>query len=233
MDVSPIPRSGTISDTAFTRIVEEILTGRWPAGQPTPSERHLAMAWQVNRHVVREALKRVQQTGLVHISQGGSTQVLDWRSHAGLDMLAALAAVGVVPPTEILADVAVMRRTVGVDAARLCALRADDEHLAAVAAAAEDYPESGDLFALRDADLALWTAIIAGSGNLAYQLALNTLVRSIDDTGRELFIHLNSVEFIDRQAHLDLAAAITARDADTAGRLADALLSQLVAVFQP
>jgi DNA-binding FadR family transcriptional regulator len=233
VDVNPIPRIGPISDTVFTRIIEEILTGRWPAGQRTPPERELASAWQINRHALREALKRVQQTGLIQISHGGNTQVLDWHSHAGLDMLAALASAGVIPPTEILADVAVMRRIVGVDAARRCALTADEEHLAAVAAAADDYPASGDLFALRDADLKLWTAIIVGSGNLAYRLALNTLVRSIDDTGRELFIALNSVEFIDRQAHLDLAAAITSRDAHTAGQLADALLSQLVDVFRP
>lgn len=233
MDFTPIPRDRTVSDTVFARIVEEILTGRWPAGERTPPERELALALGINRHAVREALKRVQQAGLVHTVQGGKSVVLDWGSQAGLDMLAALAAVGVVPPTTILSDVAVMRRSVGVDAARLCALRADDEQLAAVAAAAAAYPQSGDLNALRDADLTLWSAIVTGSGNLAYRLALNTLVRSIDDVGRELFLHLNTVEFIDRQAHLDLATAITNRDPDTAARLADALLSQLVQIFEP
>ncbi len=231
VEFNPIPRNSTVSDTVFTRMVQEILSGRWAAGERAPSERELALAWQVNRHAVREALKRVQQAGLVRISHGGNTQVLDWRTHAGLDMLSELAAAGVVPPTSVLADLAVMRRAIGVDAARLCALRAGEEQLAAVAAAADAYPQSGDLTALRDADLLLWTAIIVGSGNLAYQLALNTLVGSIDDVGRELFIHLNSVEFIDRAAHLELAAAITARQADTAGRLADALLSRLVDVF--
>ncbi len=233
MDLTPVPRDRTVSDTVFGRFVEEILTGRWPAGERTPSERELALALGISRHAVREALKRLQQAGLVYTSQGGNSVVLDWHSQAGLDMLATLAEVGVVPPTTILGDVAVMRRVVGVDAARLCALRADDGQLAEVAAAAAAYPESGDLSALRDADLRLWSAIVIGSGNLAYRLALNTLVRSIDDVGRELFLHLNTVEFIDREAHLDLAAAITDRDADTAARLADALLSQLVTVFQP
>lgn len=231
VEFDPIPRSSAVSDAVFTRLVQEILSGRWPAGQRAPSERELALAWQVNRHAVREALKRVQQAGLVRITHGGNTQVLDWRTHAGLDMLAELAAAGVIPPTSVLADLAVMRRVIGVDAARLCALRAGDEQLAAVAAAADAYPESGDLTALRDADLELWTAIIAGSGNLAYRLALNTLVGSIDDVGRELFVHLHADEFNDRAAHLELAAAITARQADTAGRLAEALLSQLVDVL--
>lgn len=230
VQLNPIPRAARVSDTVFARLVDEILSGRWPAARSAPSERELALALQVNRHSVREALKRLQQAGLVQIGQGGKTLVLDWRTHAGLDMLAALASAGVVPLNTAFADVAVMRRTVGADAARLCALRADDEQLAAVAAAAA-YPESGDLTVFRDADLVLWTAVVVGSGNIAYRLALNTLVRSTDDVGRELFIDLNAEMFIDRSAHLELAAAITARDADAAHRIGYALLSQLVDVF--
>ena len=119
--------------------------GRWPADRTAPSERELAVALEMNRHSVREALKRLQQAGLVQIGQGGNTVVLDWRSHAGLDMLAALAATGVVPLKKALADAAVMRRALGADAARLCALRADADQLAAASAAAAAYPESGDL----------------------------------------------------------------------------------------
>lgn len=230
--MTPNPRTETVADGIFARLVDEILSGRWPTDRPAPSERELAMSLQANRHTVREALKRLQQVGLLEVRPSGKTTVLDWRDHAGLDMLAGLANAGVIPPTTILADVAVMRRTIGVDAARLCALNADDEQLAAVSEAAESYPESGNLSDLRDADLRLWIAIIIGSNNLAYRLALNTLVRSIDDVGRELFIHLNSVEFIDSTAHRALAAAITARQADTAARLADELLSQLVSVFE-
>lgn len=228
MELSPIDRSGTVADSVFSRLVDEILSGRWPAERRAPSERDLALALQVNRHSVREALKRLQQAGLVQISQGGNTQVLDWRSHAGLDMLAALAAAGVVPLNTALGDAAVMRRTIGADAARLCALRADDEQLAAVAAAAAAYPESGDLAVLRDADLTFWTAVVIGSGNIAYRLGLNTLVRSADDIGRDLFISVNAEMFIDRQGHVDLAEAITARDPDASFRLAYMQLSQLV-----
>lgn len=233
VELTPIPRSATVADSVFARLVDEILSGRWPADHRAPSERELALALQVNRHTVREALKRLHQVGLLEIKPSGKTLVLDWRTRAGLDMLAAIAAAGVSPPKKILADVAVMRRTIGIDAARLCALRADDEQLAAVSAAADAYPEMGTLNDLRDADLRLWIAIIDGSNNLAYQLALNTLVRSIDDVGRELFVNLNSVEFIDRSAHLALAAAITARKSDAAAQLADELLSQLVNVLQP
>lgn len=228
MELNPIARAGTVSDAVFTRLVEEILSGRWPADRPAPSERELALALQVNRHSVREALKRLQQAGLVQIGQGGKSLVLDWRSNAGLDMLAALTATGVVPLGAAVLDTAVMRRTVGTHAARLCALRADEQQLAAVSAAAADYPESGDTHTYRDADLELWTAIIIGSGNITYRLALNTLVRAIDEIGREFYVNLDASAFMDRQIHLDLAAAITSRDAELASTIAYRSLSPLI-----
>ena len=230
--LAPISKTGTVSEAIFTRLVDEILSGRWPADGSAPSERDLAAELEVNRHSVREALRRLQQAGLLEITHGGKTKVLDWRTHAGLDMLGALSAAKVVPMSTALADVAVMRRNIGVDAARLCALQADDEQLAAVAAAAEAYPESGDLAAMRDADLTFWTAVVVGSGNIAYRLGLNTLVRGADEIGRELFISVNAEMFLDREGHLALAAAIGARDAEAAQRLAYAQLSQLVDLLQ-
>ncbi len=222
-----------MSDAVYTRLVEEILSGRWPADRSAPSERDLALALQVNRHSVREALKRLQQAGLVQIGQGGNSRVLDWHTNAGLDMLAALTAAGVVPLITAVLDTAVMRRTVGTHAARLCALRADEQQLAAVSAAAADYPESGDINTFRDADLVLWTAIIIGSGNITYRLALNTLVRSIDEIGREFYVNLDADAFMDRQIHLDLAAALARRDADSAEAIAYKSLSPLINMLSP
>ena len=232
MEQAPTRTSKTVSDAVFTRLIDEILSGRWRANGPAPSERELALELQVNRHSVREALKRLQQAGLLEITHGGSTQVLDWRTHGGLDMLGSLAAAKVVPMNTALADVAVMRRTIGADAARLCAVKADVDQLAAVSAAADAYPESGDLSVMRDADLEFWTAVVVGSGNLAYRLGLNTLVRGADEIGRELFIGVNAEMFLDRDGHLALAAAIVAGDADVAHRLAYAQLSQLVNLLQ-
>lgn len=234
MDVNPIPRSTSISDAVFARIADEILSGRWPADGPVPSERELSLAWQVNRHAVREALKRVQQAGLVRISHGGKTLVLDWRTHAGLDVLSGLAATGVIPALKIVRDVAVMRRTVAADAARLCALHADDEQLAAVLAAAVAYPEQDDddFEKVASADVAFWSAVIDGSDNLAYRLALNTLLAAIADVGSDLITALNVAELADRPAHLELAEAIAARESERAGQLAGELLSRLVAACQ-
>jgi DNA-binding FadR family transcriptional regulator len=231
VELTPVARSVTLSDSVYTTLLHEILSGRWSAGQAVPSERELAATLHVTRHVVREALKRLQQAGLVRISQGGSTLVLDWRTHAGLDMGFALVAAGVVPFADIFRDTAVLRRTVGVDAARLCAVNATEELLAEVTGAAAAYPHTGTLRAFADAELILWTAIVAGSGNVAYRLALNTLMRSIEEAGAEMVMGLNAEVLTDRGGHVELATAIAARDAEAAAKLAYTQLSQLVDPF--
>lgn len=229
MQLEPISRTA-VSDTVYGRLAEEILAGRVSAGETMPSERELALAFRVNRHAIREALKRLQQAGLIRISQGGKTRVLDWRSSVGLEALSALVAAGVVPPADILRDVAVMRRTVGSDAARMCASRASDTQLRHVTETARAYPDRAT--PASEADLAFWTAVVDGSGNLAYRLALNTLVGAINDIGAPLVAELGAEEFGDRDAHLALADAIARRDGTAAHRLAHQMLSHIVDVLE-
>ncbi|WP_228831698.1 FadR/GntR family transcriptional regulator, partial [Nocardia elegans] len=108
-----------VSDAVFGQLVDAILTGRIAPDEPLPAERELAETFQVNRHAVREALKRVQQSGLVRVAQGGKTRVLDWRANGGLDLLSALARSGSVPAQRILRDIAEMQaRGLRLDAIR-------------------------------------------------------------------------------------------------------------------
>src|SRR3954462_9385936 len=75
------------SSAVHTRLREQIMSGELSPGDPIPSERTLSDELGVNRHAVREALKRLQQAGLVRIAQGGATRVLDWRTTAGLEVM--------------------------------------------------------------------------------------------------------------------------------------------------
>src|ERR671923_1825544 len=88
----------TRSSQIHARLRGAILGGRYAAGDALPSERRLSEELDTSRHAVREALKRLQQAGLVSISQGGATRVRDWRRHGGLELLLALAAEGDAPP---------------------------------------------------------------------------------------------------------------------------------------
>lgn len=232
VDITPIARS-SVSDAVFGQLVTEILAGRLAPGAALPGERELAERFGVNRHAVREALKGVRQAGLVRIAQGGKTRVLDWRAHAGLDALSTLAETGALPPVRMLRDIAEMRRSVAADAARLCAERATAEQRAAVSAAAERYPAATDRPAdAAEADLAFWTAVIDGSGNVAYRLGLNTLVAGFGAIGWPVIADLGLfMEYVDRESHVELARLIAAADADGARTLATELLGRMVALL--
>jgi DNA-binding FadR family transcriptional regulator len=123
---------------------------------------------------VREALKRLQQSGLIRISQGGATRVRDWRRHGGLELLLGLDHVP--PGLAIERAVMEMRASIGADAARLAATRASPVQRAELEARAEMLAAESDLDVRNSVYIALWDLIIESAGNLAYRLALNTLV---------------------------------------------------------
>src|SRR5688500_4660640 len=114
-----------VSEMVHDRLRAEIVNGRLAPGDAVPPERTLSERFGVNRHAVREALKRLQQSGLVQISQGGATRVQDWRTNGSLDLLFDLAAPpGEEPDPEIVRGILEMRASIGADAARLAAQRA-------------------------------------------------------------------------------------------------------------
>ncbi|BBH70331.1 HTH-type transcriptional regulator Mce2R [Actinoplanes sp. OR16] len=223
MTFDPAPRQ-SVSDHVFGRLRDAVVRGRYAPGDALPSERDLAATFEVNRHAVREALRRLQQLGLVKVSQGGATRVLDWRSNAGLD-LALGAGQDVLPVATLGRDVMEMRACIGADAARLSAVRADATGRQSIAAAVDDYAAAvPDLAAMAQADLAFWRRIVEASGNIAYLLAFNSL------TGGELAVvrmpaDERTSELLDVAAHRALAELIAAGDAAGAERAARALLA--------
>ena len=161
-----------MSDQVHERLRADIVTGKLAPGDPVPSERTLSEQFGVNRHAVREALKRLQQSGLVAISQGGATRVQDWRTSGSLDLLFDLAAPeGQEPDPDVVRAVLEMRASIGADAARRAAHRATPdqrERIVALSGGGEEAYEG------------LWLAIVDASHNVAYRLALNTLLAGVD-----------------------------------------------------
>ena len=84
------PTSATLSSQIHARLRADILGGHYAVGDALPSERRLSEELETGRHAIREALKRLQQSGLIRISQGGTTRVRDWRRHGGLELLLGL-----------------------------------------------------------------------------------------------------------------------------------------------
>ncbi len=230
MTLTPAPRS-SVSDHVFAQLRDAVLSGAYAPDAALPSERDLAATFEVNRHAVREALRRLQQLGLVKVSQGGATRVLDWRVHAGLDlamstaMSTGRAGGDVLPVGTLVRDMMEMRACLGADAARLCALRGTDAAKELVAASVDALAAAApDLDRMGEANVALWRAVVAGSGNTAYLLAFNSLVSGALAVGH-VPPTLRTAELLDVAGHRRLGAHIAAGAADLAEAQARALLT--------
>ena len=213
--------TSTVSGRIHAQLRADILGGRYVAGEPLPSERRLCEAFDASRHGVREALKRLQQAGLVAISQGGATRVRDWRHHGGLELLLE----GDVPESLNAPRAAMeMRACIGADAARRAAQRADAPLRAQITARAEQLAAVEDLDARNAHYEVLWDLIVDGADNIAYRLALTTLV----SRQRIASIDARAVaaELVDADAVRELAGAIAAGDADAAFACARELLER-------
>ena len=194
------------SDAAHDRLRGQILGGELAPGDPLPSERALSEELGINRHAVREALKRLQQAGLVRIAQGGATRVADWPNSAGLELLLDLMEAGEEPPRDLVSSVLEMRASIGVDAARRCAERGAAELRAEVARSAAATAETIAAASGPPVDeySALWRTIVDGSANTAYRLALNSLNGAL-------------------ASHPSLGAALVPRNADLLRALGTAI----------
>jgi len=213
--------TSTVSGRIHAALRADILGGRYEVGEPLPSERRLCEAFDASRHGVREALKRLQQAGLVAISQGGATRVRDWRHHGGLELLLE----GEVPE-ELDAPRAAMemRAAIGADAARRAAQRADPPLRAQITARAEQLAAVEGLDARNAHYEVLWDLIVDGADNIAYRLALTTLV----SRQRIASVDARAVaaELVDADAVRALAGAIAAGDDDAAFMTARELLER-------
>jgi GntR family transcriptional regulator, transcriptional repressor for pyruvate dehydrogenase complex len=214
-----------LSDRIHTQLRADILSGALPPGAAVPSERRLSGQLGASRHAVREALKRLQEAGLVRISHGGATRVRDWRHDGGLDLLLALAASGDVPPElEVERAGMELRACIGADAARRAAERADAAQRAEITARAEALAAARDPEARNTEYERLWDAIVDAAANVAYRLALNTLV-----AGQHVLVldaEEVGAELCDEGAIRALADAIAGGRADEARAIAADLLER-------
>ena len=213
-------RARSLSEQVFEQVAAEIITGRYAPGSQLPAERALTVVFDVNRHVVREALKRLEQIGLVKISQGGGTKVLDFKRHAGLDLLAVMSEYARAGDDVAAIWLAVleMRAAIAADAARLCAVRATAEtkqELLVLVHQMKSTSGEDELFRL---DLRFWELLADGANNIAYRLALNTMTRSAEVKGA-LAVQWSVYELRKADYWLPVATAIASGDASRAESL--------------
>ncbi|HPO14307.1 MAG TPA: GntR family transcriptional regulator [Candidatus Hydrogenedentes bacterium] len=158
------------------RLTREIIKGAYPVGSKLPTERELAVEYDTNRNVIREALTRLEAVGLVYIRQGSGIYVDDMQFTSGIKLLDVLlrSEDGSVN-LQFLKDVVEFRGQLMCSIVRLTAVRRTEEELKEIkrlAAARSAVKE--DVAELAEVNLTMYRKIAAASHNQIFEFIFNT-----------------------------------------------------------
>jgi GntR family transcriptional repressor for pyruvate dehydrogenase complex len=209
----PTTRS-PVAGRVFQRLCEDVLSGRYEPGEKLPTQRALAAELDVNMAPVREAVKRLEQLGLVEVRHGDAMRVTDWRASGGLDVIAHVlfAAGGLDRGT--LAHLMEARGLMLAESARLAAQRRDGAQARRLTDIAARFAGTDEAQAL---DFAFFAELVDAAGNVVLVLVMNSIRRIYFDRA-EMFAPVVA----DREALAPLyeraARAVTRRQPDAAAR---------------
>lgn len=209
-------------DRVFDATCEAILSGRYAPGEKLPTQRSLAQEYGVNMATVREAVKKLEQLRLIEVRHGDAMRVREWRRHGSLDVVAHMLAGAGVFDRQVFAGVLEARRLLLAECARLSAERATEEQAARLTELARRLAAEQDDEAAQRIDWEFYEELADASGNIVFALIINS-IRDLYLANAQIFRVV--VADRDRTAPLyaAIAAAVTARDGETAAGAATEL----------
>lgn len=206
-------------------LTRDILSGRYRPGERLPSERDLAGRFDVNRGAVREAVKTLQQLGIVDVQPGGArvASVED----ASFDVIGKLLEVHDLPDPDLLTQVLAVIGALYKLAAETAIEKASDAEIKNIAGRARRMREAirsaarGSHEEDMVARFELMRAVMEVSGNLATRIVSRSLLTQVATHVGSLVDYYEVVEpdrYVAAMAEFELAL----RERDRA-RLRDSL----------
>jgi DNA-binding FadR family transcriptional regulator len=163
----------TKSPAVADRLRDEILRGRYRAGDRLPSERELVQRLGIHRGAIREGLRTLAQLGLVEIKPGGAR--VRPVHEASLDIIGPLLDLEDPPDPELVDQVLEVHHTLFAAAVRLTLEQGDDEIIRRGRALLGRIAEARDEAAYFEAEEPLVGLMVEACGNLALRLARRAL----------------------------------------------------------
>jgi GntR family transcriptional repressor for pyruvate dehydrogenase complex len=210
-------RRQPLSESVYRQLEERILRGELGPGAELPAERALSTQLGVNRGAVREAIKRLQQAGLVAVRHGGNHTVRDYLQEGGLELLPSL----LLNPQgrlngPVVRSIMAMRSALAPEIAAAAARKPGPEladGLDAIVAGMRG--QRADLKVLQAQALAFWQKLVEHGGNVAFRLAFNSMTRAYPQVWNVLTGVL-AAEFRDLDNLAGIAAAVRSGNAEAA-----------------
>ena len=205
-----------LADRVYHLLYSRISNGDYPANQKLPSEKTLADEFGVSRPILRMALERLRDQGIIHSRQGAGSYVREIRT---------------VPlgfaRVETIADIQrcyEFRICIETMSARLASVRRDREALEEIATALSLMEGATDSLTHReDADFAFHLAVAKGANNQYFEASMRALREHIyvgmKLHGQSLITNgAKGLREVFRE-HSAILAAISEGDGDAAERL--------------
>lgn len=167
-------RHGRLSGQVLLQI-ENMIADRFPPGTHLPTEDELAEQFRVSRIVIREAMKIVEDRGVVEVRAGRGTIVVPAKSDRVKSSLYRLIRSSGAPILQEMIQLLELRGVLEESAAGLAAVRATEADLADLEAALKSMREGIVPEAVYSADLRFHIAIARASGNRFFEVVLEPL----------------------------------------------------------
>lgn len=206
-------RHGRLSGQVLIQI-ESMIADKFLPGELLPTEDELADQFRVSRIVIREAMKMLEDRGLVEVRAGRGTTVVPAKSDRVKASLYRLIRGSGTPMLEEMLQLLELRGILEETAASLAAVRANESELAEAEVALNNMRDGSHSEAVHAADLQFHIAIARASGNRFFEIVLEPLT--------EVFlkqIQLTAKVHLGWKHHLEILKAIRLHD-PVAARLA-------------
>ncbi|WP_086664964.1 FadR/GntR family transcriptional regulator [Lentzea kentuckyensis] len=180
-----VHRPMNLAGAVTTELVGRIVRGDHPPGTSLPPEPALCESFSVSRTVIREAVKVLQEKGLVQVRQGAGTMVTPQSTWNMLDEVVLGAVVAEDETLGVLDDLVVTRRLLESDMAEVAARTADEATVEELRALVDLMDQVvGDPVAYRKHDHAFHDTIMRASGNRIARGVVRALESQVFNTAR-------------------------------------------------
>ncbi|RIQ18969.1 FadR/GntR family transcriptional regulator [Jiangella rhizosphaerae] len=212
-----VQRPANLAKAVTAELVQRIVRGEHPPGSALPPEPALCESFSVSRTVVREAVKILQEKGLVQIRQGSGTMVLPPSSWNMLDELVLGATIAEDDSLAILDDLVVTRRLLEADMANVAARLATEDVIEQLASLVERMDQLvDDHVAYHEHDRAFHDTVMRTSGNRIARGVVRSLESQVSNTARYMGQTARELCVASNRGHRRIYERIAAGDPDGA-----------------
>ncbi len=201
-----------LSDEVALQIISRIISGALTPGEKLPPEREVSEKMNVNRHTLREALRKLESLGLLSVRQGDGIYVKDYRDSGNLELLKHLLFQKKEKTLNVFKDILEMRRMISPEMAEKAAINRKETDIANF----QEILSSGKT--LLEKDMSIHQAIARAGNNILYIFILNFFNDIFREFGTEYFL-IDENKKVTMKFHTDITKAINSGDAKSAKKI--------------